>query len=1049
MKRPARLPLRAALLALPLALAVPSTAAPPEEIVVIDDKPKSTRPSKPSMRLNLNKLPNIELASTVIRFPTGLRFIFQSDRSHPYVSVFMVVDHGNGDDPKGKDGTAHFAEHTWFRSEHGDLPPVWTVIQDLGALFNATTRGDTTDFRTVTSSEYLPILLRLESLRLVEPYVGMTEEFVDTEREVLRNEWRRRNEQGQSLVFDSLLKSVFPEGHPYHARETNESLDAIDLKTLQDYFDAYYKPDQTTIIVMGDFDPSHVRSLIFSNFDLEILDPELKPEHLVRYPKPGLENPDPDNPDHWLTDAMDPNDPDKPYPWPDPKTYKGRIQPSTPYPPLPAPPELDEIPQYKAAVDNQIVAVGWSLPGGYRGQDTELQALGYFASVFLEGSLRNRDYLDTETVKRGLKDPGCGTLVQKVHSMMYCFIEVTDPDRWEPDRVADLMVDQLPELWNPANRQGLASFYQRGRMQQMAGVFQSIDVVAQHFGGRAEAVGFHAHHTGSVTYHSDAIREIAALDVVRVADLGYEYLKRDRAAYAVINPIPKDEIDTSAETSSYHGASEEDVVITASEDVSKYGRDGIAAAYVQPDLDKLQDLRLANGMRVVILPHGESPLVQSTLVFGGGTYTEPLNGMDIIDAYRTWEYNDPLSYAAFYGNDVSGTTNSRVIRAPASNLDSALWMLRDELETQHVDFAGRGTDVRKLFKRQLDTFHKRSWNLADIRSRHLYPDSPSHWPMQWETVEDWKAMSSSEAKELLARVHQPQNATLIIVGNVDADEAKRLAVDYFAGWEAEDGVETGPMPDPKTPAIGGEAKVLVFDDEKRTQTQVSHACRLNFEGVEDIQATAVLANVLRDRTSRQLRVKEGLAYSPYGTAFNDADGSANIIFGSLAVNTGVGRTVEYFKQLTEKVENGEISDEELIMYKLRRARSFGIQAQSTGQMTDKLILPLTWDQPWTMLTEAGEHIADVNGDQIVRLVEGCGDRAITTLEGPAEIITPQLEERGIAYEVVDYDARGDELHQKYDPKGFKKFAKKRAKAEAKKEEEEAEAETEDGSADGE
>lgn len=1041
-----RLPIRAALLALPLALALPSSAAPPDEIVVIDDKPKAAKPGKPSMRLNLSKLPDVSLASTVIRFPTGLRFVMQSDRSHPYVSVFMVVDHGNGDDPKGKDGTAHFAEHTWFRSEHGELPPVWTVIQDLGSLFNATTRGDTTDFRTVASSEYIDILMRLESLRLVEPYIGMTEEMVETEREVVRNEWRRRNEQGSNLVFDSLLKSVFPEGHPYHARETNESLDNIDLKTLQDYFDAYYRPEKSTVIVMGDFDPAEVRSLIFSNFDLQLLDPDLKPEHLVRYPRPGIEKPNPDNPKHWLTDAMDPKNTDKPYPWPDPTTYEPRITPKTPYPPLPAPPELEEIPEYEAAIDNQIVAVGWSLPGGYRGQDTELNALGYTASVFLNSQLRRNDYLDTEDVKRGLKDPGCGTLVQKVHSMMYCAIEVTDTKRWDPDRVADLMVDQLPELWNPENRTMLNRFYQGGKMQQMAGVFQSIDIVAQHFGGRAEAVGFHAHHTGRVTYHSDAINEIAALDAVKVANLGYEYLKRKRAAYAVINPIPKEDIDTSAETSSYHGASEDDVVIKGAEDVSGYSRDDIADSYIKPDLDDLQDLKLPNGMRVVVLPHGESPLVQATLVFGGGTLSQPLEALKAAEWTRTHEYEDPLQFAAFEQSGMGQNSTTRLIRTPASNLDSALWMLRNEIETSRPDFAGKGANIKKMFKEQLGNFHKRSWNISDIRSRHLYPDTPAHWPRQWENIQVRKDQTPTEARQLADRYYQPANTTLLIVGNVDAEDAKRLAVDYFAGWEAPDGVENKPAPAPPVPSISGETKVLVFDDEERTQTQVNTACRLNFDGVEDMQATAVLANVLRDRTSKQLRVTEGLAYSPFGTAVTNQDNSAFIYFGSLAVNTGVGRTVEYFGQLTKKVEDGGISADELKMYQLRRARSYGIQAQSTGQMTSKLIEPLAWDQPWSMLTDAGERVADVNTDQIKRMVEGCSGRSITTLEGPAEIITPQLEERGIAYEIVDYEARGDELHEKYDPKGYKKYAKKRAKAKAKKEAKEA---ADDGSADSE
>lgn len=1053
--------LRPALAALALAIAVPAAAeGPPTEIEVIDDKPSSKRPPKPSLRLNLNALPDADLDNTVIHFPTGIRFIMQSDKTHPYVSVFMVVDHGAGDDPEGKMGTAHFVEHTWFRSVHDDRPPIMTHIQDLGTLFNATTRPDTTDFRTVASSEYLPELMKLESLRLANPYRGMTEDQVETEREVVRNEWRRRNEQGQNLVYDSLLRSVYPEGHPYHARETNESLDNIDLATLQGYFDEHYKPENTTVIVIGDFDPAEVRSLIFSNWDLSLLDPDLKLEHLIRYPKPGIENPDEDNPDHWLTDAVNPRDTEKPYPWPDPESFEPRVTPATPYPPLPSPPEYDELPTYKAAVDNQIVAVGWALPGGYRGQDFELQALGFTSSVYLGSELGRRGYLDTETDKNGLKDPSCFTQVTKIHSMMICAVEVTDKKRWkDPERVADLLIDQLPTLWNPEMRQVTNQFYSRAKLDQMASIFRSTDIVAQHFGGRAEAIGFHAHQTGSVKYFSDAITATSALDAANVANLGYEYLQRDRAAIAVIEPIPEEEIDTTAETSSYHGASEGDSVIKSADGTEGVSAEEIKDAYIKPDLDDLVDKRLPNGMRVVVLPHGESPLAQATLVFGGGTSIEPEGLFFMTENFQTsdWRVNDPLQIAATRTGarqtGIMGAYGSTAftdgMQVPASNLDGALWMLREGMETLRPYTAGKPTYARKQLKKQGGRFHSRDWNLADMRARHLYPESPTEWPIQWSTIENWKDWGSSDIGDLQDRIYQPANTTLVIVGNVDKDQALRLAVDYFGGWEAEDGVEVGPYPAPEPPAMGSGTKILVFDDPKRTQTQVQYQCRMNTKGPESIQATAVLSNLVRDMTFRQLRVKEALAYSPAGFAYSRPDGAAELAFSSLAVNTGVGRTVEFFLDVAQRVEDGEISDDMLTRYKLRRARQHGIQAQSTDQMTSKLVSALAWQQPWSMLTDAGEDIANVNAAQLQEMVEGCSDRYIVTMQGPEEVIVPQLEEKGIPFEVVDYEARGDELHEKADPRGYKKYARKRAKAEKKKEEAEAEAETEDGSADGE
>ena len=433
-------------LVLPFLLSLPSSAlaAPSETIEVVDAKPSAKRPAKPSMQL---KVPPFSLKNQVFDFPTGLRVIMQSDRSHPVVSVFMVVDAGNDHDQEGKYGTAHFVEHTWFRSQHGDLPPIMTLIQDLGVDFNATTRPDTTDYRTVASKEFLPALLRLESMRLTEPYRGVKEEHIKTEREVIRNEWRRRNEQSYALVADYTMKSVFPEGHPYHERSTHETLDNIDLATLQAYFDANYKPENITLVVIGDFDPAEARSLIFANFDPSLLHEKLTPDMLFKYPKPGIENPDKENPTHWFTDAWDPDNPEEPL------ALRERTAPrvsADDRAPVPEPPLQDEIPRYDAAVDNQMAIVGWALPGGYRGDDINLVMTGNFASQAVNGYFRQKGMLDDDDNKRGLKDPFCATWVMKQHSMLFCGVEITDKKRYpRPERVAEMIIDQIPVMWNP------------------------------------------------------------------------------------------------------------------------------------------------------------------------------------------------------------------------------------------------------------------------------------------------------------------------------------------------------------------------------------------------------------------------------------------------------------------------------------------------------------------------------------------------------------------------------------------------------------------------
>ena len=249
--------------------------------------------------MSVPKPSSLELTTTVLDFPTGLRVLIQEDHAHPVVKTYMYVGHGFNDDPAGAEETAHFVEHIWFRSIHGDMPPIMSLIQDLGTSFNATTANDRTDYHTVANVNSLPILLRLESLRLTNFYRGVTEDQIDIEREVIRNEWRRRNEQNGAILLDYLNEVVYPSEHPYSRRSTHDTLNNITLDVMHDYVDEFYQPQNTTLAIVGDFNTPEVISTLLESFDLSLLHPNLTEEHLVYRPKPGVTQEDieadPDN----------------------------------------------------------------------------------------------------------------------------------------------------------------------------------------------------------------------------------------------------------------------------------------------------------------------------------------------------------------------------------------------------------------------------------------------------------------------------------------------------------------------------------------------------------------------------------------------------------------------------------------------------------------------------------------------------------------------------------------------------------------------------------
>ena len=229
-----------------------------------------------------------------------------------------------------------------------------------------------------------------------------------------------------------------------------------------------------------------------------------------------------------------------------------------------------------------------------------------------------------------------------------------------------------------------------------------------------------------------------------------------------------------------------------------------------------------------------------------------------------------------------------------------------------------------------------------------------------------------------------------------------------------------------------ESRILIFDDEKKTQTQTRMQCRLNYAGPEDDAAVRVLGALLGNQVFATLRVREGLAYSPGGGAFSSLDGSAALVFSSLAVNRGVGRTVEFFRRAVQRVEEGDIDLEEVKLHQIRLNRRSGVGSQTVDQMGNAIAGNVIRGQSWKEYRRYGRNVAAVQTKDLTRLVEGCLDHAFITLEGPQDVIKEQLDERGFEYEVVDFEEEGEKLLWEFDPKAAKKKEKAKEKEEKKK-----------------
>lgn len=199
----------------------------------------------------------------------GLTVLLSEDHSLPVVAVEVLYLVGSGHERAGRTGFAHLFEHLMFQgSEHFDHE-YFAPYEPIGGRVNGTTSRDRTNFFEVVPSNYLATPLWMESDRMQWLLPALTQEKLDNQREVVKNERRQRYENapyGMAHVY--LGEMLYPPGHPYRHTPigSHEDLSAATLDDVKAFFEQYYVPANAGLAVVGDFQSSEVKGLLQTYF---------------------------------------------------------------------------------------------------------------------------------------------------------------------------------------------------------------------------------------------------------------------------------------------------------------------------------------------------------------------------------------------------------------------------------------------------------------------------------------------------------------------------------------------------------------------------------------------------------------------------------------------------------------------------------------------------------------------------------------------------------------------------------------------------------------
>ena len=199
----------------------------------------------------------------------GLHVILSEDHSVPFVRVNVWYRVGAKDEVDGRSGFAHLFEHLMFQgSAHMD-GEYFGPLQRIGAQINGTTNMDRTNYFEGVPSEQLPLALWLEADRLGFLLPALTQEKLDNQKLVVRNERRQSYEnRPYGMAWWWLFENLYPEGHPYKIPTIgkHEDIDAATLEDVKAFFRQWYLPNNASLSIAGDFDPDEAKALVEKYF---------------------------------------------------------------------------------------------------------------------------------------------------------------------------------------------------------------------------------------------------------------------------------------------------------------------------------------------------------------------------------------------------------------------------------------------------------------------------------------------------------------------------------------------------------------------------------------------------------------------------------------------------------------------------------------------------------------------------------------------------------------------------------------------------------------
>ena len=816
--------------------------------------------------------------------PNGLRVISSVDRSTPNVTVQVWYGVGGKDDPEGRTGFAHLFEHLMFKATR-DLPPEAfdRMTEDVGGFNNAFTADDMTAYYELVPAHHLERILWAESQRLGSLVVD--EANFKSERDVVKEELRQRVLANPYGRFQSLLvPSASYTTHPYR-RPVIGSIEDLDSATIDDVLNfhaAYYRPDNAALIVVGNFDEAQLDAWVDRYFS-GIKTPA-RPLKRVTVKEPARKGA---------------------------RTVNGYA----PNVPLPA------------------IAITWQAP---RAADPDAAALTVLDAI-LSGGKSSRLYNSLVYDQQIAQEAFSNAELNAQPGLFYVGAIMSSGKTLDEGEKA-----LLAEVARLRSEPPTAAELAEAKSEMIAGAVRQRETID----GKGFVLGSALVLEGDAAKANSGIDElnaVTAADVQRVAKRYLDPRYMVVVRYQDESQRPKGARDEVARPVTVASQPFKGERVTLREAAQREKPPALGEP-IAPVLPTPVEKTLANGLRVIVARSSTLPLVTADLTVRAGSVFDPdgqaglaamaadlmvegAGGKSATQiAAETEALGAELSTGA--GREFTSITLSSL----TSNLDASIGLMADVALRPTFD----PEELERLRDQAIDGFQV---SMTEPGSVSSYVSGPAVWagtPFgDVTTPASLKALRRDDLAAFHARWFRPDNAVLVITGDITPEAGFALAEKAFGGWTAP------ATPLPAQPQVSGASRprIVIVDMPGAGQASVIVAKRAITRDDPRYYAGLVANNVLgggySSRLNQEIRLKRGLAYGA-GSALSVRKGSGGFSASTSTKNETAGEVVGLLRGEMTRLGQAPPTPEEMAARKSVLIGGFGRELATAGGLADTL-----------------------------------------------------------------------------------------------------------------